>query len=119
MARTSLSVSLPAAVHKCQPPCASSVSPHTRSVPHTSARPGQHTRLPGLSPADPSVAAVGERVRSIPRKRTAVGAALLSPAALLAVGAQTVPAAAQPAAPHPSPLRAGGLPADITPAQRT
>ncbi|MET7454859.1 M4 family metallopeptidase [Streptomyces sp. NPDC005574] len=58
-------------------------------------------------------------MRSIPRKRTAVGAALLSTAALLAVGVQTVPAAAQPAAPHPSPLRAGGLPADITPAQHT
>ncbi|MFJ1969696.1 M4 family metallopeptidase [Streptomyces sp. NPDC087903] len=58
-------------------------------------------------------------MRPNPRKRIAAGAALLSTAALLAVGIQTVPAAAQPAAPHPSPLRAGGLPADITPAQRT
>ncbi|WP_371673522.1 M4 family metallopeptidase [Streptomyces sp. NBC_00289] len=58
-------------------------------------------------------------MRPNPRKRIAAGAALLSTAALLAVGIQTVPAAAQPAAPHPSPLRAGALPADITPAQRT
>ncbi|MGW2050082.1 M4 family metallopeptidase [Streptomyces sp. NPDC001858] len=58
-------------------------------------------------------------MRPNPRKRTAVGAALLSTAALLAVGVSTVPAAAKPAAPHPSPLRAGGLPADLTPAQRT
>ncbi|MEU5116703.1 M4 family metallopeptidase [Streptomyces longwoodensis] len=56
-------------------------------------------------------------MRRIPRKRTAVGAALLSTAALLAVGLQSAPASAQPAAPHPSPLRAGGLPADLTPAQ--
>ncbi|MGW1780690.1 M4 family metallopeptidase [Streptomyces sp. NPDC002143] len=58
-------------------------------------------------------------MRPNPRKRTSVGAALLSTAALLAVGVSTVPAAAKPAAPHPSPLRAGGLPADLTPAQRT
>ncbi|MEU3615708.1 M4 family metallopeptidase [Streptomyces sp. NPDC006872] len=58
-------------------------------------------------------------MRSNPRKRTSVGAALLSTAALLAVGVSTVPAAAKPAAPHPSPLRTGGLPADLTPAQRT
>ncbi|MFF4590200.1 M4 family metallopeptidase [Streptomyces sp. NPDC001388] len=58
-------------------------------------------------------------MRPNPRKRTAVGAALLSTAALLALGVQSVPAAAKPAAPHPSPLRTGGLPADLTPAQRT
>ncbi|MFF3941554.1 M4 family metallopeptidase [Streptomyces phaeofaciens] len=58
-------------------------------------------------------------MRPNPRKRTAVGAALLSTAALLAVGVQTVPAVAKPAAPHPSPLRTGGLPAEVTPAQRT
>ncbi|MCX5264486.1 M4 family metallopeptidase [Streptomyces sp. NBC_00199] len=57
-------------------------------------------------------------MRPNPRKRTAVGAALLSTAALLAVGVSTVPAAAKPAAPHPSPVRTGGLPADLTPAQR-
>ncbi|MCX4767617.1 M4 family metallopeptidase [Streptomyces sp. NBC_01275] len=58
-------------------------------------------------------------MRPNPRKRTAVGAALLSTAALLAVGVQTVPASALPAAPHPTPVRTGGLPADLTPAQRT
>ncbi|WP_330347218.1 M4 family metallopeptidase [Streptomyces sp. NBC_00582] len=58
-------------------------------------------------------------MRSNPRKRTAVGAALLSTAALLALGVQSVPAAAKPAAPHPTPLRSGGLAADVTPAQRT
>ncbi|WP_367325494.1 M4 family metallopeptidase [Streptomyces sp. HUAS ZL42] len=57
-------------------------------------------------------------MRSISRKRTAVGA-LVSTAAFLAVGIQTVPATAKPASPHPSPLRAGGLPADLTPTQRT
>ncbi|MFI5794897.1 M4 family metallopeptidase [Streptomyces sp. NPDC051677] len=58
-------------------------------------------------------------MRPNPRKRTTVGAALLSTAALVALGVQTVPATALPAAPHPSPLRTGGLPADLTPAQRT
>ncbi|MEU5275375.1 M4 family metallopeptidase [Streptomyces asoensis] len=58
-------------------------------------------------------------MRPNPRKRTSVGAALLSTAALLALGVQTVPASALPAAPHPGPLRTGGLPADLTPAQRT
>ncbi|PSM38283.1 peptidase M4 [Streptomyces dioscori] len=43
----------------------------------------------------------------------------MATAALLAVGVQTVPAAAEPAAPHPSPVRSGGLTADLTPAQRT
>ncbi|MFF4906594.1 M4 family metallopeptidase [Streptomyces sp. NPDC001260] len=57
-------------------------------------------------------------MRPIPRKRTAVGA-LLSTAAFLAVGIQSVPANAQPAAPHPTPLRAGGLEAKLSPAQRT
>ncbi|MEU5247702.1 M4 family metallopeptidase [Streptomyces asoensis] len=58
-------------------------------------------------------------MRPNPRKRTSVGAALLSTAALLALGVQTVPASALSAAPHPGPLRTGGLPADLTPAQRT
>ncbi|MFJ4787824.1 M4 family metallopeptidase [Streptomyces sp. NPDC088794] len=48
----------------------------------------------------------------------AVGA-LVSTAAFLAVGIQSVPANAKPAAPHPSPLRTGGLEAKLTPAQRT
>ncbi|MER6420935.1 M4 family metallopeptidase [Streptomyces sp. NPDC001137] len=57
-------------------------------------------------------------MRRIPRKRTAVGA-LVSTAAFLAVGIQSVPAHAKPAAPHPSPLRAGGLEARLTPAQHS
>ncbi|MGW3033582.1 M4 family metallopeptidase [Streptomyces sp. NPDC001178] len=57
-------------------------------------------------------------MRRIPRKRTAVGA-LVSTAAFLAVGIQSVPAQAKPAAPHPSPLRAGGLEARLTPAQHS
>ncbi|MFG2577064.1 M4 family metallopeptidase [Streptomyces sp. NPDC048481] len=56
-------------------------------------------------------------MRPNPRKRSAVGAALLSTAALLALGVQSVPATAAPAAPHPTPLRTGGLPAGLTPAQ--
>ncbi|MFJ6084884.1 M4 family metallopeptidase [Streptomyces sp. NPDC092369] len=48
----------------------------------------------------------------------AVGA-LVSTAAFLAVGIQSVPANAKPAAPHPSPLRTGGLEAKLTPAQHT
>ncbi|MHA5052142.1 M4 family metallopeptidase [Streptomyces sp. SD15] len=56
-------------------------------------------------------------MRRIPRPATAAGA-LAAAAALLAVGIQTVPAAAQPA-PHPSPLRTGGLEAELTPAQHT
>ncbi|MCD9879798.1 M4 family metallopeptidase [Streptomyces guryensis] len=55
-------------------------------------------------------------MRRIPRKRTAVGA-LVSTAAFLAVGIQSVPADAKAATPHPSPLRAGGLEAELTPAQ--
>ncbi len=51
-------------------------------------------------------------------KATAAGA-LLATATLLAVGVQTVPAAAKPAAPAPSPLRAGAVPTKLTPAQRT
>ncbi|MFJ8790687.1 M4 family metallopeptidase [Streptomyces sp. NPDC102462] len=47
-----------------------------------------------------------------------VAAALVSAAAFLAVGVQAVPAGAQPAAPHPSPLRTGGLEARLTPAQQ-
>ncbi|WP_199854994.1 M4 family metallopeptidase [Streptomyces dioscori] len=57
-------------------------------------------------------------MRRIPRQAAAAGA-LVATAALLAVGVQTVPAAAEPAAPHPSPVRSGGLTADLTPAQRT
>ncbi|MGC5567496.1 M4 family metallopeptidase [Streptomyces sp. FR-108] len=57
-------------------------------------------------------------MRRIPR-RTAAAGALVATAALLAVGVQTLPAAAEPAAAHPSPVRTGGLTADLTPAQRT
>ncbi|MGY6027094.1 M4 family metallopeptidase, partial [Streptomyces spinosirectus] len=57
-------------------------------------------------------------MRRIPRKRTALGA-LASAAALLAVGIQSVPASAQSAAPHPSPLRTGGLEAKLSPAQHS
>ncbi|WP_053711037.1 M4 family metallopeptidase [Streptomyces sp. NRRL B-3648] len=55
--------------------------------------------------------------RSLPHKGATVGAALLSTAAFLAVGLQAVPATAAPAAAHPSPLRAGGLAAELSPAQ--
>jgi Zn-dependent metalloprotease len=55
-------------------------------------------------------------VRRIPRKRTAVGA-LVSTAAILTVGIQSVSAQAKPAAPHPSPVRTGGLEARLSPAQ--
>ncbi|WP_371659852.1 M4 family metallopeptidase [Streptomyces sp. NBC_00280] len=51
-------------------------------------------------------------------KATAAGA-LLATATLLAVGVQTVPAAAKPSPPAPSPLRAGAVQAKLTPAQRT
>ncbi|MFG2307233.1 M4 family metallopeptidase [Streptomyces sp. NPDC048566] len=54
-------------------------------------------------------------MRRIPRQATAAGA-LVATAALLAVGMQTVPAAARPA-PHTSPLRSGGLEAKLTPSQ--
>ncbi|WP_217567604.1 M4 family metallopeptidase [Streptomyces sp. GbtcB7] len=57
-------------------------------------------------------------MRRIPRQAVAAGA-LAATAAFLAVGIQTVPAAAKPAAPHPSPLRAGGLEAKLTPAQHS
>ncbi|MGW2490999.1 M4 family metallopeptidase, partial [Streptomyces sp. NPDC001606] len=50
------------------------------------------------------------------RKRATVGAALVSAAAFLAVGVQAVPATASPTV-HPSPLRAGGLEARLSPAQ--
>ncbi|MDT0433944.1 MULTISPECIES: M4 family metallopeptidase [Streptomyces] len=50
------------------------------------------------------------------RKRTAAGA-LLSAAALLAVGVQSAPAQAAPTAARPAPLRTGGLEARLTPAQ--
>ncbi|MEV5176265.1 M4 family metallopeptidase [Streptomyces flaveolus] len=55
--------------------------------------------------------------RPLPHKRATVGAALVSTAAFLAVGLQAVPATAAPAAPHPSPLRTGGLVAKLSPAQ--
>ncbi|MFJ8200711.1 M4 family metallopeptidase [Streptomyces sp. NPDC096152] len=51
-----------------------------------------------------------------------VGAALASTAALLAVGIQSVPAAAQAAqasGAHPSPLRTGGLEAKLSPAEHS
>ncbi|PTM85363.1 M4 family metallopeptidase, partial [Streptomyces sp. VMFN-G11Ma] len=57
-------------------------------------------------------------MRRIPRTWTAVGA-LASTAALLAVGIQSVPANAAPAAPHPSPLRTGGLEMKLTGAQHS
>ena len=57
-------------------------------------------------------------MRPSPR-RSAAAASLVAAASLLAVGVQTVPATAKPAAPHPSPLRAGGLEAKLSPAQRT
>ncbi|MFD4526730.1 M4 family metallopeptidase [Streptomyces sp. NPDC058470] len=44
---------------------------------------------------------------------------MVAAAALLAVGVQTVPAAAKPASPGPSPLRTSALEAELTPAQRT
>ncbi|WP_330455859.1 M4 family metallopeptidase [Streptomyces sp. NBC_00820] len=56
--------------------------------------------------------------RRVAGKRTAVGAALVSTAALLAVGIQAGPATAKPAAPHPSPLRSGGLEAKLSPSQQ-
>ncbi|MEU5885558.1 M4 family metallopeptidase [Streptomyces sp. NPDC047461] len=54
-------------------------------------------------------------MRRTPRPATAAGA-LAATAALLALGIQTVPAAAE-TSPHPSPLRTGGLQAELTPAQ--
>ncbi|MFF2519621.1 M4 family metallopeptidase [Streptomyces sp. NPDC058086] len=57
-------------------------------------------------------------MRRIPRQAAAAGA-LAATAAFLAVGIQTVPAAAKPAAPHPSPLRTAGLEAKLTPAQHS
>ncbi|MFF4058599.1 M4 family metallopeptidase [Streptomyces sp. NPDC001668] len=57
-------------------------------------------------------------MRPSPR-RSAVAASLVAAASLLAVGVQTVPAAAGPASPHPNPLRTGGLEAKLSPAQRT
>ncbi|MFD8912511.1 M4 family metallopeptidase [Streptomyces sp. NPDC059575] len=51
------------------------------------------------------------------RRGATVGAALVSTAAFLAVGIQANPAAARPAAPHPSPLRTGALEAKLSPAQ--
>ncbi|EPD63968.1 M4 family metallopeptidase [Streptomyces sp. HGB0020] len=57
-------------------------------------------------------------MRRNPRIRTAVGA-LVSTAAFLALGIQSVPANAEPAAPHPSPLRTGGLEMKLTAAQHS
>ncbi|MDQ0791049.1 M4 family metallopeptidase [Streptomyces sp. B3I8] len=56
-------------------------------------------------------------MRRNPRRPAAAGA-LVATAALLVVGIQTVPATAK-ATPHPSPLRTGGVQAEISPAQRT
>ncbi|MEU6071736.1 MULTISPECIES: M4 family metallopeptidase [Streptomyces] len=56
-------------------------------------------------------------MRRLPHRRSAVGVALVSTAAFLAVGIQSVPASAKPATPHPSPLRTGGLEAKLSPAQ--
>ncbi|MFF0017051.1 M4 family metallopeptidase [Streptomyces sp. NPDC005374] len=56
-------------------------------------------------------------MRRSPRRSAA--ASLVAAASLLAVGIQSVPATAKPAAPHPSPLRTGGQEAKVTPAQRT
>ncbi|MFE5036077.1 M4 family metallopeptidase [Streptomyces sp. NPDC056683] len=58
-------------------------------------------------------------MRRLPHRRATVGAALVSTAAFLAVGIQSVPANAKPAAPHPSPLRTGGVEARLTPAQHS
>ncbi|MGW0998408.1 M4 family metallopeptidase [Streptomyces sp. NPDC002520] len=58
-------------------------------------------------------------MRRLPHRRATVGAALVSAAAFLAVGIQSVPATAKPAGPHPSPLRSGGLEAELTPAQHS
>ncbi|MFH9401006.1 M4 family metallopeptidase [Streptomyces sp. NPDC017638] len=55
--------------------------------------------------------------RPLPHKRATAAAALLSTAAFLAVGLQATGAAAAPAAPHPGPLRTGGLEAELSPAQ--
>ncbi|MEV7343970.1 M4 family metallopeptidase [Streptomyces sp. NPDC093544] len=51
--------------------------------------------------------------------RATATSALVAAAALLAGGVQTVPAAAKPAPPGPSPLRTSALEATLTPAQRT
>ncbi|GHI01843.1 peptidase M4 [Streptomyces cellostaticus] len=58
-------------------------------------------------------------MRRHPHRRATVGAALVSTAAFLAVGIQAVPATAEPAGPHPSPLHTGGLEAKLTPAQHS
>ncbi|MER7186484.1 M4 family metallopeptidase, partial [Streptomyces hyaluromycini] len=58
-------------------------------------------------------------MRRLPHRRATVGAALVSTAAFLAVGIQSVPANAKPATPHPSPVRTGGLEAELTPAQHS
>ncbi|MGW2964988.1 M4 family metallopeptidase [Streptomyces sp. NPDC001220] len=58
-------------------------------------------------------------MRRLPHRRATVGAALVSTVALFAVGIQSVPANAKPATPHPSPLRTGGLEAELSPAQHT
>ncbi|MDX3092584.1 M4 family metallopeptidase [Streptomyces griseoaurantiacus] len=56
-------------------------------------------------------------MRRNPRRPAATGA-LVATAALLALGIQTVPAAAG-TSPHPSPLRTGSLQAELGPAQQT
>ncbi|MER7563234.1 M4 family metallopeptidase [Streptomyces sp. NPDC097941] len=57
-------------------------------------------------------------MRPSPR-RSAAAASLVAAASLLAIGIQTVPAAAGPASPHLGPPRTGGLEAKLSPAQRT
>ncbi|WP_435864854.1 M4 family metallopeptidase [Streptomyces umbrinus] len=54
-----------------------------------------------------------------PSRRATAAGALVATAALLAVGVQTVPAAAKPTPPSPSPLRTGAQEAKLTPTQRT
>jgi Zn-dependent metalloprotease len=54
-----------------------------------------------------------------PSRRATAAGALVATAALLALGVQTVPAAAKPTPPSPSPLRPGAQEAKLTPTQRT
>ncbi|WP_435862790.1 M4 family metallopeptidase [Streptomyces phaeochromogenes] len=54
-----------------------------------------------------------------PSRRATAAGTLVATAALLAVGVQTVPAAAKPTPQSPSPLRTGAQEAKLTPTQRT
>ncbi|MFJ9821276.1 M4 family metallopeptidase [Streptomyces sp. NPDC101151] len=58
-------------------------------------------------------------MRRLPHRRATVGAALVSTAAFLAVGIQSVPATAKPEGAKPSTLRTGGLEAKLSPAQHS